>query len=136
MSGKEEIMSSMEQFERLQEKYLPKVDRKLIIDLFLGMREEPGVKPMYTIETFVEGGNSEEIRREVIRMTGAAPQMHDRATHLVAHHKLDYELLKEIQDHPRVKEVTGTYMGSDSSIGASHEPSTAASRRESQSRNY
>jgi hypothetical protein len=128
MSGKEEIMSSMEQFERLQEKYLPKVDRKLIIDLFLGMREEQCVKPMYTVETFVEGGNSEEIRQEVIRMTGVAPQMHDRATHLVAHHKLNYELLKEIQDHARVKEVTGTYMGSDASIGASHEPSTPASR--------
>jgi len=137
MSGKEEIISAMEQFERLQEKYLPKVDRKLIIDLFLRMREEPNVKPMYTIETFVEeGGNPEEIRQEVIRMTGVAPQMHDRATHLVANHRLDYELLKQIQDHPKVKEVTGTYAGSDMSIGASHEPSTPASRRESQSRNY
>ena len=137
MSGKEEIISAMEQFERVQEKYLPKVDRKLIIDMFLHSREEPNVKPMYTVETFVEeGGNPEEIRQEVMWMTGVTPQMHDRATHLVAHHRLDYELLKQIQDHPKVKEVTGTYMGSDASIGASHEPSTHASRRESQSRNY
>lgn len=137
MSGKEEIISAMEQFENVQEKYLPKVDRKLVIDLFERIREEPGARPMYTIETFLkEGGNPEEIRQQVIRMTGTAPQMHDRATHLVAHHRLDYELLKEIQDHPEVIEVTGTYMGSDASIGASHEPSTAASRKESQSRNY
>jgi hypothetical protein len=137
MSDKEEIISAMEQFERLQEKYLPKVDRKLVIDLFLRMREEPNVKPMYTIETFIEeGGNPEEIRQQVIRMTGVTPQMHDRATHLVAHHKLDYELLKQIQDHPKVKEVTGTYTGSDMSGGASHEPSTPDSRRQSQSRNY
>jgi hypothetical protein len=137
MSGKEEIVSAMEQFERLQEKYLPKVDRKLIIDLFMRLREEPNVRPMYTVETFVEeGGDPEEIRQEVIRMTGVAPQMHDRSTHLVASHKLDYELLKQIQDHPKVKEVTGTYTGSDMSIGASHEPSTPESRRESQSRNY
>jgi hypothetical protein len=54
--------------------------------------------------------------------------------YLVAHHKLDYELLKEIQDHPKVKEVTGTYMGSTASIGASSEPSTASSRRDGQSR--
>ncbi|SRR5581483_363074 len=137
MSGKEEIISAMEQFEKLQEKYLPKVDRKLVIDLFLRLREEPDVKPMYTVETFVdEGGDPEEIRKEVMRMTGMTPQMHDRATHIVAQHKLDYELLKQIQDHPKVKEVTGTYMGSMASIGASHESTTQASRKESQSRNY
>lgn len=137
MSGKEEIISAMEQFERLQEKYLPKVDRKLVIDLFMRMREEPNVKPMYTIETFVEdGGNPEEIRQEVIRMTGATPQMHDKATHLVANHRLDYDLLKQIQDHPRVREVTGTYSGTGMSTGASHEPSTPAGRKESQNRNY
>lgn len=137
MSGKEEIASAMEQFEKAQEKYLPKVDRKLVIDLFLRLREEPTVKPMYTVETFVEeGGDAEEIRKEVIQMTGMTPQMHDRATHIVAQHKLDYELLKQIQDHPKVKEVTGTFMGSMASIGASHEPSTEADRKESQSRNY
>jgi hypothetical protein len=137
MSGREEIISAMEQFERLQEKYLPKVDRRLVIDLLLRMREEPSVRPMYTVETFVEeGGNPEEIRSEVIKMTGSAPQMHDNATHLVAHHRLDYDLLKQIQDHPKVKEVTGTYMGSMASIGASSEPSTHIDRRDSQSRNY
>lgn len=137
MSGKEEITSAMELFEKAQAKYLPKVDRKLVLDLFLRMREEPNVKPMYTLETFVqEGGDPEEIRQEVIRMTGVTPQMHDRATHIVAHHKLDYELLKEIQDHPLVKEVTGTYMGSMASIGASHEQTTDSSRKQSQSRNY
>ena len=104
MSGKEEIISAMEQFERVQGKYLPKVDRKLVIDLFLRLREEPNVKPMYTVETFVEeGGDPEAIRQQVIRMTGVTPQMHDRATHLVANYKLDYELLKEIQDHPKVR---------------------------------
>ena len=137
MSGKEEIVSAMEQFERLHEKYLPKVNRKLLIDLMLRLREEPSTRPMYTVETFVEeGGDPEEIRQEVIRMTGVTPQMHDKATHIVAHHKLDYELLKEIQDHPKVKEVTGTYMGSMASIGASHEPSTQINRKESQSRDY
>jgi len=53
MSGKEEIISAMEQFERLQQKYLPKVNRRLVVDLFLRLREEPNVKPMYTIEAFL-----------------------------------------------------------------------------------
>ncbi len=137
MGGREEIISAMEQFESLQEKYLPKVDRRLVIDLFLRLREAPNVKPMYTIETFIEeGADLEEIRNDVIRMTGTAPQFHDRGTHLVAHHKLDYDLLKQIQDHPNVKEVTGNYTGSDASIGASHEFETAAGRKESPNRTY
>ncbi len=108
-----------------------------MIDLFLRLRDDPNTKPMYTIEAFVEeGGDSEEIRNEVIRLTGVTPQLHDRATHIVAHHKVDYELLKQIQDHPKVKEVTGTYMGSMASLGASHEPSTHDSRKDSQSRHY
>lgn len=137
MGGKEEIISAMEQFESVQEKYLPKVDRRLVIDLFLRLREEPNVQPMYTVETFIEEGtNVEEIRNEVMRMTGTAPQFHDRGTHLVAHHKLDYDLLKQIQDHPSVIEVKGNYTGSDASIGATHEFSTAAGRKESPSRSY
>ncbi len=114
----------MEQFEKLHEKYLPKVNRGFVIDLLLRLREYPNVKPVYTIETWVEeGGDPEEIRSEVMRMTGMVPQLFDSATHLVANHRVDYELLKQINDHPKVIEVTGTYMGSQASIGASHESS-------------
>jgi hypothetical protein len=48
---------------------------------------------------------------------------------MASNHKLDYEMLKQIQDLPEAKEVTGTYMGSMASIGASHEPSTHTNRR-------
>jgi hypothetical protein len=112
--GKEEILSAMEQFEKMHEKYLPKVDRRLVVDLFLRLRENPNVKPMYTIETFTEKGtNSEEIRNEI-----------------VVHHALDYDLLKYINDHPKVVEVRGTYMGSMASIGASLESSADVRRAE------
>jgi hypothetical protein len=122
--GKEEIMSAMEQFEKMQEKYLPKVDRKLVVDLFLRLRENPNDKPMYTMETFVEKGtNSEDIRNEIIRNTGMAPQFFDRGTHIVVHHKLDYDVLKLMNDHPGVLEIRGTYMGSMASTGASYDSS-------------
>jgi hypothetical protein len=122
--GKEEIMSAMEQFEKMQEKYLPKVDRKLVVDLFLRLREDPNGKPMYTMETFIEKGtNSEEIRNEIIRDTGMAPQFFDKGTHVVVHHKLDYDLLKLMNDHPGVVEIRGTYMGSMASTGASYDSS-------------
>ena len=131
MSGKEEIISAMEQFEKLHEKYLPKVDRRLVVDLFLRLRENPNDKPMYTLETFTEEGtNSEEIRNDVIQKTGMAPQFFDKGTHIVVHHKLDYDLLKYINDHPKVVEIRGTYMGSMASIGASHESSADTRRGE------
>jgi hypothetical protein len=131
LSGKEEIISAMEQFEKLHEKYLLKVDRRLVIDLFLRLRENPNDKPMYTLETFTEEGtNNEEIRNDVIQKTGMAPQFFDKGTHIVVHHKLDYDLLKYINDHPKVVEIRGTYMGSMASIGASYESSADTRRGE------
>ena len=121
----------MEQFEKLHEKYLPKVDRRLVIDLFLRLRENPNDTPMYTLETFTEEGtNNEEIRNDVIQKTGMAPQFFDKGTHIVVHHKLDYDLLKYINDHPKVIEIRGTYMGSMASIGASYESSADTRRGE------
>ena len=121
----------MEQFEKLHEKYLSKVDRRLVIDLFLRLRENPNDKPMYTLETFTEEGtNNEEIRNDVIQKTGMAPQFFDKGTHIVVHHKLDYDLLKYINDHPKVVEIRGTYMGSMASIGASYESSADTRRGE------
>jgi hypothetical protein len=129
LSGKEEIISAMEQFEKVHEKYLPKVDRRLVIDLFLHLRENPNDRPMYTIETFTEEGtNQEEIRNDIIQKTGMAPQFFDKGTHIVVNHKLDYDVLKYINDHPKVVEVKGTYMGSMASIGASYEPSADTHR--------
>jgi len=123
LSGKEEIIAAMEQFEQLHEKYLPKVDRRLVIDLLLRLREKPDAKPMYTVETWIQPGeDTEDIRNQVIKRTGAAPAIYDNGTHLVAAHKVDYDLLKEIQDHPKVIEIKGTYTGSTAS-GASMESS-------------
>jgi hypothetical protein len=59
-----------------------------------------------------------------------APQFFDKGTHIVVHHALDYDLLKYINDHPKVVEVRGTYMGSMASIGASLESSADVRRAE------
>jgi hypothetical protein len=93
----------------------------LIVDLCLRLRSEPDVKPMYTVESFMrEGLDTEKIRSDVIRVTGMT---------IVVHHKLDYDILKQINDFDDILEVTGTYMGSMASIGPSHEPSTHAHRK-------
>lgn len=121
----------MEQFEKMHQKYLPKVDRRLVIDLFTRLRQNPNSKPIYTIETFLEkGANTEEIRKEIIRMTEMVPQFFDKGTHIVVHHKMDYDLLKYINDHPHVIEIKGSYAGSMTSIGASYESSEDIHSRE------
>jgi transcriptional regulator of NAD metabolism len=129
--GKDELISAMEQFESLHKKHLSKVDRRLLIDLLLRLRENPDSKPIYDIETFVEkGANTEEIRNEIIRKTEMAPQFFDKGTHIVVHHELDYDLLKHINDRPGVVEIKGTYMGSMASMGASQEASADIRRAE------
>ncbi|MEO9319398.1 MAG: hypothetical protein ABI361_01870 [Nitrososphaera sp.] len=142
MSDKEEIIAAMEQLEAVQQKYLPKVDRKLFVDLFMRLRDNPEEKPMYTIEAFLKRSEGQEevraeaIRQQIMDLTGMAPEIFDNATHVVVNYKLDYELLKEIQNRPEVEEVTGSYMGSMASIGAAHERSTQAGRRDSEYRYY
>ena len=63
-------------------------------------------------------------------MTGMAPQIYDKATHIVANHQVDYDLLKKINDHPKVIEIKETYMGSMASIGPSYESSADIRRGE------
>lgn len=56
------------------------------------------------------------------------PPFYDNGVHIVVHHKLDYDTLKQINDFD-ILEVTGTYMGSMTSIDPSREPSTHAHRK-------
>ena len=121
----------MEHFEQVHQKYLPKVDRRFVIDLFTHLRNHPDRKPMYTVEFFLnEGGDHEEIRNEVIRLTGMAPDFYDKGTHVVVNFELDYDLLKSINDRPQVVEIKGRYTGSMASIGPSYEATEPASDAE------
>jgi hypothetical protein len=45
------------------------------------------------------------------------PQIRDGATPIVAHNQLRYDLPKQINDHTKVVEIKGTYMGNMASIG-------------------
>lgn len=62
-------------------------------------------------------------------MTGITPAFYDNGAHIVVHDKLDYDTLKQINDFDDILEVTGTYMGSMTSTGPSHEPSMHAHRK-------
>jgi hypothetical protein len=115
LGEKEEIISAMEQFKRVHEKYLPKVNCKSMIDLFLRLREDPNAKSIYTVESYLSKGvDTEKVRNEIIRITGTAPHpnFHDGGTHVVTHHRLDYDILKQINDAESILEVMGVlHMG-------------------------
>ena len=113
------------QYQRLQEAYrkiLPKVDPNLIDDLLSRLHEDPGTKPMYTIEVFTkEGIDSEAARWYIFGKTGMMPAIYDHGTHFVTDQRLTLEILKEISDSDDVIEVTGDYSGSFASNGPMHE---------------
>jgi hypothetical protein len=57
-----------------------------------------------------EGLDTEKIRSDVTRvMTGMTPAFYDNGTHIIVHHKLDYDILKQIKDFDDILEVTGTW---------------------------
>jgi hypothetical protein len=57
------------------------------------------------------GQNIEAIRDRIISETGMAPAFYDNGTHLVVAHKLDFDMLKMINDIDFVERIRGTYSG-------------------------
>jgi hypothetical protein len=110
-------------FEELQKRYqqlLPKVDPSLINDLLLRQMENPGVAPMYMVETFLEPGvDSQKVREDILQETGVTPAIYDNGTHVAAHHTLTLETLERISGKEGVIEITGEY--DTGSWAASHE---------------
>jgi len=95
-----------------------KVDPQLVIDLMLYMRIEKK-NPIYTLEVFLKSGqDTEQIRDRIIRETGMTPAFYDNGTHLVVAHKIDFNILKMINDIDFVERIRGTYAGAGmASIG-------------------
>ena len=61
MSELIEIRDQFLELQRKYQKYLPKVDPKLIDDLLLRQMENPKVVPMYMIEVFTKPGLDTEV---------------------------------------------------------------------------
>ena len=117
-----EIRRVFEGLHTLYEIHLPKVHPKLIHDLLMRRRSNPGKDPFYLIEVFTNPEvNSEEMRTYIIGKTGMSPTIHDNGTHYAFNNKLTLEFLKELSDLKNVIAVYGDYMGAVTGVGASHE---------------
>lgn len=122
MSELSEIRRVFEGLHTLYEIHLPKVHPKLIHDLMMRRRNNPGKDPFYLIEVFTKPEiNSEEMRTYIISKTGMNPTIHDSGTHYAFNNKLTLEFLKELSDLKDVIAVYGDYMGAVTGVGASHD---------------
>ena len=113
MSQVDEVLKKFDEFETSMKTHLAKVDPKLIVDLLLRQKKEPNNKnPIYTLEVFIKANqNTDEIRNGIIKETGMVPAFYDGGTHIVVAHKINFDMLKMINDIETVERIRGTYSG-------------------------
>ena len=118
----EEVIKKFDEFENAMKTHLGKVDPPLIVDLILRQKKEKNNNPIYTLEVFLKPNpNTEEIRNRIISETGMTPAFYDNGTHIVVAHKIDFNMLKMINDIDFVEKIRGTYSGSMASLGPSYD---------------
>ena len=120
-----EIQRLILQYDKMEVTYrevLPKVCTNLLRDLLVRRKEEPGYRPMYSVEVFTKKGTDpEKCRDHVLNTTGMVPAIYDKGTHYVTHMRLTLEILKRLNDFDFVLEVMGDYTGTEASLGPMHE---------------
>lgn len=123
MSGVEEVFRKFEELENSMNTHLGKVDKPLIVDMILRQRLEKTKNPLYTMEVFIKPNqDTEELRKTIIAETGMSPAFYDHGTHVVVAHKIDFKMLKTINDIDYVERVRGTYAGGGmASIGPAYD---------------
>jgi hypothetical protein len=117
-----ELLKKFHELEEAMKAYLNKVDPPLIVDLILRQKIERK-DPIYTLEVFIKPNqNTEEIRDTIIKMTGMTPSFYDSGTHIVVAHRINFDLLKMINDIEYVERIRGNYsFGGTASTGPSYD---------------
>lgn len=84
----------------------------LIVDIILRQKKDNNKNPLYTLEVFIKPKqNTEELRNRIIKETGMVSAFYDSGTHIVVAHKVDFNMLKMINDIDIVERIRGTYAG-------------------------
>ena len=118
--GADEVLKKFDELVTSMRTHFGKVDQRLIVDLILRQKNEKD--PIYTLEVFIKGGqNTEQIKNRIIRETGMVPAFYDKGTHIVVAHKINFDMLKMINDIEFVERIRGTYSGSTASLGPAYD---------------
>src|ERR671930_925689 len=122
MSQVGEVLKKFDEFEASMKIHLGKIDPPLIVDLLLRQKKEDNKNPIYTLEVFIKPNqNTDEIRNRIINETGMVPAFYDGGTHIVVAHKVNFDMLKMINDIEFVERIRGTYSGSTASLGPAYD---------------
>lgn len=106
-----EVLKKFDELENAMRTHLGKVDPLLIVDLILRQKKKEK-NPIYTLEVFVKPNpNTEEIKNRIINETGMVPAFYDGGTHVVVAHRINFDMLKMINDIDDVERIRGTYAG-------------------------
>lgn|SRR5437588_196919 len=112
LSDIDEVLKKFDEFESSMSTHLEKVDPSLIVDMILRQKKDKNMNPLYTLEVFIKPKtNTEELRNRIINETGMVPAFYDGGTHVVVAHKIDFKMLKMINDIDFVERIKGTYAG-------------------------
>lgn len=112
LSDIDEVLKKFDEFESSMSTHLEKVDPLLIVDMILRQKKDKNMNPLYTLEVFIKPKtNTEELRNRIINETGMVPAFYDDGTHVVVAHKIDFKMLKMINDIDFVERIKGTYAG-------------------------
>jgi hypothetical protein len=116
-SAVSEVLQRFDELENAMSTNLGKIDPPLIVDMIL--RQKKQKDPLYTLEVFIKPKqNTEEIKNRIINETGMVPAFYDRGTHIVVAHRVNFNMLKMINDIDFVERIRGTYArGGMASIG-------------------
>jgi hypothetical protein len=107
-----EIQTKYDDFQKACKAILPKIDRKLIEDFLYRQQEDPGTRPMYSIEvTTKEGLDTQKIKDLVWSKIGEIPDIDNHGTYYRIEHILTLEALRRLSDHDFVLSVKGSYTG-------------------------
>jgi len=113
LSGVSEVLKKFDELENAMRTHLGKVDPPLIVDLILRQRKEKD--PIYTLEVFIRAGqDTNEIRNRIV-------SHYEEGTHIVVAHRVNFDMLKMIDDIEFVDRIRGTYAGVQASIGPVYE---------------
>ncbi len=107
MSAVSEVLKKFDELENAMRINLGKVDPSLIVDLILRQRKEKN--PIYTLEVFIKPGqDTNEVRNRIVRETGMVPVFYDQGTHIVVAHRVNFDMLKMINDLEFVDRIRGS----------------------------
>jgi hypothetical protein len=119
--GADEVLKKFDELVTSMRTHFGKVDQRLIVDLILRQKKEKD-DPIYTLEVFIKAGqNTEQIKNRIIRETGMVPAFYDKGTHIVVAHKINFDMLKMINDIEFVERIRGTYSGGTASLGPAYD---------------